>query len=273
MKSCVTNDAQEQRAAEALVCLLGIMRQLRDPEKGCPWDIEQDFGTILPYTIEEAYEVADAIERSDWNQLEGELGDLLLQTVYHAQMGSEVGLFNFASIANRVSQKMIKRHPHVFGTDGVERTASEQEINWEKGKARERRMNQETGILDGVAKALPALTRAAKLQRRAAGVGFDWPDPDGVVAKIREELDELNEAIEKSDLESITEEFGDFLFSCVNLARHLELDPEAVLRAASEKFVGRFEAMERAIRLEGLEPSKLELSQLDTFWERSKKSR
>ena len=272
MSNHVANDAELQDSAAAIVRLIGIMRRLRDPDTGCPWDIEQDFASILPYTIEEAYEVADAIERREWDELEGELGDLLLQTVYHAQMGSEAGLFDFGSIANRVSQKMVDRHPHVFGPDAVERTASEQEVSWEDSKAQERLGRKEVGVLDGVAKALPALTRAAKLQRRAATVGFDWPATEGVVGKIREELDELEAAIESLDSGSISEEFGDILFTCVNLARHLGLDPEAELRAANRKFTRRFEALEEAIRSEGLEFAELELAELDEFWERSKAS-
>ena len=270
MSNHVAADADLQDSAEAIIRLIRIMRRLRDPDTGCPWDIDQNFESILPYTIEEAYEVADAIERQDWNELEGELGDLLLQTVYHAQMGSETGLFDLGSIANRVSQKMVDRHPHVFGPDSVERTASEQETSWEDSKAQERLGRQESGVLDGVANALPALTRAFKLQRRAAAVGFDWPATDGVVGKMREELDELEVAVESSDSDAIAEEFGDFLFTCVNLARHLGLDPEAELRAANGKFIRRFEALEEAIRSEGLDFAELELAELDAFWDRSK---
>ena len=270
MSNQVAGDTELRDSAEAITRLIGIMRRLRDPETGCAWDVEQDFESILPYTIEEAYEVADAIERQDWDELEGELGDLLLQTVYHAQMGSEAGLFDFGSIANRVSQKMVDRHPHVFGPESVERTASEQEASWEDSKAQERQRRQEAGVLDGVANALPALTRAAKLQRRAAAVGFDWPATEGVVGKMREELDELEVAIKASDPVAIAEEFGDFLFTCVNLARHLGLDPEAELRAANGKFTRRFEALEQAAGSEGLDLAKLELAELDTLWERSK---
>lgn len=266
----MSNDVELRDSAAAIIRLIGIMRRLRDPDTGCPWDVEQDFKSILPYTIEEAYEVADAIERRDWDELEGELGDLLLQTVYHAQMGSETGLFDFGSIANRVSQKMVNRHPHVFGPGSFERTASEQEASWEDSKAKERLGRKEAGVLDGVANALPALTRAAKLQRRAASVGFDWPATEGVVGKMREELDELEAAVESTDSGAIAEEFGDFLFTCVNLARHLGLDPEAELRAANGKFTRRFGVLEEAIRSEGLELAELELAELDAFWERSK---
>ena len=272
MSNHVANDAELRDSAAAIIRLIGIMRRLRDPDTGCPWDVEQDFESILPYTIEEAYEVADAIERRDWDELEGELGDLLLQTVYHAQMGSETGLFDFGSIANRVSQKMVDRHPHVFGPDSAERTASEQETNWEESKAQERLGRQEAGVLDGVANALPALTRAAKLQRRAAAVGFDWPATEGVIDKMREELNELEAAVESSKSGAIAEEFGDLLFTCVNLARHLDLDPEAELRAANGKFTRRFEALEAAVRSDGLELTDLELAELDAFWERSKVS-
>ena len=262
----------DQDAADALIRLIGIMRRLRDPDKGCPWDVEQDFHSIMPYTIEEAYEVADAIERQDWDDLEGELGDLLLQAVYHAQMGSEAGRFDFGSIAARVCRKMVDRHPHVFGDYRPDRSSRQQEVNWEASKAEERARRSQPGTLDGIALALPALTRAAKLQRRAANVGFDWPERDGVVRKIREELDELEDAIALSDASLVSEEFGDFLFSCVNLARHLDVDPESALRAATRKFVCRFEAMERAMRSEGLEPSELGLLELEEYWNRAKQA-
>ena len=260
----------DQMSADAVVRLIDIMRRLRDPDSGCPWDIEQTFDTILPYTIEEAYEVADAIQRKDWKELESELGDLLLQAVYHAQMGSEAGVFDFASVADRVCRKMIDRHPHVFGNDRESRTAAEQENNWEEAKARERETGKRPGTLDGVAKALPALTRARKIQQRAAGIGFDWPDPTGVLSKVREEFDELDNALDGKDPDAISEEFGDLLFSCVNLARHLGLDPEAELRSANDKFVTRFEHMERAIRAEGKKLAELDLDRLEQFWLQSK---
>ena len=263
-------NAIDQMSAEAVVRLIGIMRRLRDPVSGCPWDIEQTFDTILPYTIEEAYEVADAIQRRDWKELESELGDLLLQAVYHAQLGSEAGVFDFASVADRVCRKMIDRHPHVFDNNREARTAAEQEHNWEEAKAHERATGKRSGTLDGVAKALPALTRARKIQQRAAGIGFDWSDHRGVLAKVREEFDELDIALDGTDRDAVAEEFGDLLFSCVNLARHLGLDPEAEVRSANDKFVARFEQMERTIEAEGEELAELDLDRLEQFWQQSK---
>ncbi len=262
----------DRDAADALIRLIEIMRRLRDPEHGCPWDIEQDFHSIVPYTVEEAYEVVDAIERQDWDDLEAELGDLLLQAVYHAQMGSEAGLFDFGSLAAKVCRKMVDRHPHVFGDSRPDRSSREQEVNWEASKAEERARRSQPGTLHGIARALPALTRAAKIQRRAATVGFDWPEREGVVRKIREELDELEDAIALSDANRVSEEFGDLLFSCVNLARHLDVEPESALRAATSKFVRRFEEMERTMKSEGLEPSELGLLELEEFWSRAKQA-
>ena len=272
MKEHEATGNPDQDAADALIRLIEIMRRLRDPENGCPWDVEQDFHSIMPYTIEEAYEVADAIERQDWDDLEGELGDLLLQAVYHAQMGSEAGLFDFGSLAARVCRKMVDRHPHVFGDSRPDRSSLEQEVNWEAGKAEERARRAQPGTLDGIARALPALTRAAKLQRRAATVGFDWPEQEGVVRKIREELDELEDAIALSDANRVLEEFGDLLLSCVNLSRHLGVDPESALRTATRKFVDRFEEMERTMRAEGLEPTELGLLELEEYWNRAKRA-
>ena len=205
--------------------LLEIMRRLRDPETGCPWDIEQDFASIAPYTIEEAYEVADAIDREAWSELEGELGDLLLQTVYHTEIGAERGLFDFHSVANTIAQKMVDRHPHVFGEDSRDKTSEQQTIDWETQKARERAGAQVTGVLDGVALGLPALTRAVKLQKRAARVGFDWPEIGQVLDKLQEEAEELTEARGSLSKDEIHEEFGDLLFVVANLARHLKIRP------------------------------------------------
>ena len=192
--------------------LLEIMARLRDPETGCPWDIEQDFASIAPYTIEEAYEVADAIERGAWAELEGELGDLLFQTVYHAQMGAEAGHFTFATVTKAISDKMVARHPHVFGDESRDKTAEDQTRDWERMKAAERAGKSVAGTLDGVAIGLPALTRAVKLQNRAARVGFDWPSTDEVIDKIAEEATELNEARGKLSDDEVFEEFGDLLF-------------------------------------------------------------
>ena len=212
--------------------LLEIMRRLRDPETGCPWDIEQDFGSIAPYTIEEAYEVADAIERESWSELEGELGDLLLQTVYHAQMGEEENLFSFQSVVRNISDKMVARHPHVFGDESREKSAEQQTRDWESIKAAERKDKEQAGALDGVAPNLPALLRAVKLQKRAARVGFDWPETEQVLDKLVEETRELVEARETLDADHVEEEFGDLLFVMANLARHFKIDPEAAIFAS-----------------------------------------
>ena len=247
--------------------LLEIMRRLRDPENGCPWDIEQDFASIAPYTIEEAYEVADAIEHKDWPELEGELGDLLLQTVYHTQMGEESGLFSFQSVANAVSQKMVDRHPHVFGEEDRNKSADQQTIDWEKIKAAERNSKTQARTLDGVAKGLPALTRAVKLQKRAARVGFDWPSTDQVLDKIVEEAGELTEARNDLTQKEVEEEFGDLMFVVANLARHLKIDPEAALRAANAKFTKRFEGVEDKLEQMGKTPQQSNLQEMDGLWD------
>ncbi len=247
--------------------LLEIMRRLRDPETGCPWDIEQDFASIAPYTIEEAYEVADAIEREAWDELKGELGDLLLQSVYHTQMAEEAGMFSFDDVANAISDKMVARHPHVFGDESRDKSAEQQVQDWEKIKAAERAGKKETGVLDGVAKGLPALTRALKLQNRAARVGFDWPSTDEVLDKIVEEAQELREV---QDADEQFEEFGDLLFVMVNLGRHMGLDPEAALRAANAKFTRRFESIEAAFASEGRTPKDSTLAEMDALWDAAK---
>lgn len=250
--------------------LLEIMARLRDPANGCPWDIEQDFATIAPYTIEEAYEVADAIERGAWCELEGELGDLLFQTVYHAQMGKEAGHFSFESVTKAISDKMVARHPHVFGDESREKTAEQQTRDWEKLKAAERAGKAERGTLDGVAVGLPALTRAVKLQNRAARVGFDWPSTDEVIDKITEEARELNEARGGMSAAEVFEEFGDLLFVIANLARHLKIDPEAALRAANTKFTRRFRAIEAALAERGKRPEDSDLAEMDALWDLAK---
>ena len=250
--------------------LLEIMRRLRDPETGCPWDIEQDFASIAPYTIEEAYEVADAIERGAWDELRAELGDLLLQTVYHAQMGAEAGLFDFDAIANAISDKMVARHPHVFGNESRDKSAEQQTRDWESIKAAERKARAATGVLDDVAVGLPALTRAVKLQKRAARVGFDWPNAADVVAKIAEEAGELVEARDSLGPAEIEEEFGDLLFVVANLARHLEVDPETALRAANGKFTRRFRYIESALGAEGRRPEDSDLTEMDALWNAAK---
>lgn len=247
--------------------LLEIMARLRDPDTGCPWDIAQSFATIAPYTIEEAYEVADAIERQDWAALEGELGDLLLQSVYHAQMGAEAGLFTFASITDAISAKMIARHPHVFGAETRDKTPEQQTLDWERIKASERGPAR---VLDGVALGLPALMRAVKLQKRAARVGFDWPSTDQVLDKIIEESRELVEARDTMGTEEQAEEFGDLLFVMANLARHLNIDPEAALRAANQKFTRRFGRIEDLLAEAGKAPDQSDLAEMDALWDRAK---
>lgn len=247
--------------------LIEIMRRLRDPQTGCPWDIEQDFASIAPYTIEEAYEVADAIARTAWDELEGELGDLLLQTVYHTQMGSEAGHFDFASVANAISDKMISRHPHVFGDESRDKSAEQQTADWEAIKAAERAGKAQGGTLDGVAIGLPALLRALKLQKRAARVGFDWPSTQDVLDKITEEARELVEARDMLSQEDVAEEYGDLLFVMANLGRHLGLDPEAALRAANAKFTRRFEQVEAKLAERGKTPSQSDLAEMDALWD------
>ena len=248
--------------------LLEIMRRLRDPETGCPWDIEQDFDSIAPYTIEEAYEVADAIARKDWGDLEGELGDLLLQTVYHTAMGEEAGYFSFESVVKAISDKMVSRHPHVFGSESRDKSAEQQTRDWEAIKAKER--GKQARTLDGVAVGLPALTRAVKLQKRAARVGFDWPDTSHVLDKIIEEAGELIEARETLTQQEVTEEFGDLMFVMANLARHLGVDPEEAVRGTNAKFIRRFNAVEDALAERGKTPAQSDLAEMDALWDRVK---
>ena len=250
--------------------LLEIMRRLRDPKTGCPWDIEQDFASIAPYTIEEAYEVADAIERGDMADLEGELGDLLLQTVYHTAMGQEAGHFSFDSVTRVISDKMVARHPHVFGDESRDKSAEQQTADWESIKATERANKACGGALEGVAVGLPALLRATKLQNRAARVGFDWPSTDQVLDKIIEESQELIEARDTLSQADIEEEFGDLLFVMANLGRHLNLDPEAALRAANAKFIHRFEAVEAKLSAIGKTPEQSNLAEMDALWDQVK---
>ena len=250
--------------------LLEIMRRLRDPDTGCPWDIEQDFATIAPYTIEEAYEVADAIDREAWNELKGELGDLLFQSVFHAQMASEKGLFDFDEVADTMSDKIVARHPHVFGDESRDKSADQQTRDWETIKAAERAGKAQKGTLDGVAIGLPALLRALKLQKRAARVGFDWPDTSHVISKIVEEAKELEEARDTLTETEVAEEFGDLLFVMVNLGRHLGLDPENALRATNAKFTRRFEQVEEKLAARGTTPSKSTLEEMDALWDEVK---
>ena len=243
--------------------LLEIMRRLRDPKTGCPWDIEQDFASIAPYTIEEAYEVADAIDRKDWPDLEGELGDLLLQTVYHTAMGEEAGHFTFESVTKNIADKMVTRHPHVFGTESRDKSAEQQTADWENIKALER---TNTRTLDGIAANLPALMRAVKLQKRAARVGFDWPSTEQVIDKIAEEAAELKDAIATKTQSDVEEEFGDLLFVMANLARHLNIDPETALRSANAKFTRRFNSVEDRLTQAGKHPRQSDLAEMDALW-------
>lgn len=247
--------------------LLEIMVRLRDPQTGCPWDIEQSFATIAPYTLEEAFEVADAIDRGDWQDLKTELGDLLFQTVYHAQMASEAGFFSFADVVTAISDKMIARHPHVFGDAWRDKTSEQQTRDWEAQKARERGPMR---TLDGIAMSLPALTRALKLQNRAARVGFDWPSTGEVLDKLVEEAREVVEARDTLSHDHLTEEIGDLLFVMANLARHLKVDPEAALRAANAKFTRRFARIEDWLSETGRSPAQSDLAEMDALWNRAK---
>lgn len=247
-----------------------IMRRLRDPDTGCPWDIEQDFGTIAPYTIEEAYEVADAIERGAFDELRDELGDLLLQAVFHAQIAEDRDLFDFDDVANGISDKMVARHPHVFGSESRDKSAEQQIRDWEAVKAAERAAKAQTGVLDGVAVGLPALLRAVKLQKRAARVGFDWPDAGHVIDKISEEAEELREAADDLGPDKVEEEFGDLLFVMANLARHMKVDPEQALRRANAKFTRRFERIEALLTARGKRPEESDLEEMDALWDQAK---
>jgi len=245
--------------------LLDIMARLRDPNGGCPWDVEQNFSTIAPYTIEEAYEVADAIARGDMADLKEELGDLLLQVVFHAQMAKEAGEFDFEEVVAAIGDKMVRRHPHVFGDADI-KTAEAQTTHWEILKAGERAKKAKTGILADVPAALPALMRAHKLQSRAARVGFDWPDARGVIAKIHEELAEVEEAIESGDAAHTAEELGDLLFAVTNLARFTGHDAETALRDANQKFTRRFESIEAALAAEKRDIKTTSLDELEALW-------
>lgn len=251
--------------------LIDIMAALRDPATGCPWDKVQSFDTIAPYTIEEAYEVADAIAQRDFAALPDELGDLLFQVVYHARMAEEEGRFAFADVAKAISDKMIRRHPHVF-SDAAVRDAASQTLAWEAQKSAERAARAETGALAGVPLALPALTRAEKLAKRAARVGFDWPDTAAVLDKMAEEIGELEAELPAADPVRLMDEVGDLLFVAVNLARKLNLDPEACLRHANAKFSRRFNAMERDFEAKGQSLKGLPLDVLEAGWQRVKAS-
>lgn len=251
--------------------LLDIMARLRDPDEGCPWDLDQDFRSIAPYTIEEAYEVADAIERNDLHDLRHELGDLLLQVVFHAQMADEQGAFDFGQVVDGICSKMIRRHPHVFGDQKFANT-EEQRADWERHKAAEREEKGGSGnLLDGISPSQPGLSRAIKLGKRAATVGFDWPDAERVVEKVREELAELDQARNSNDQDKIEEELGDLLFSMGSLARHLGIDPETALRRAALKFESRFGQVEDRLREQGRPWQDVPLEELEDLWQQAKK--
>lgn len=266
--------------------LLTLMAVLRDPEQGCPWDLKQGWDSIVPHTLEEAYEVADAIERRAWEELPGELGDLLFQVVYYARFGEEEGRFDFHDVVQVLTDKMLRRHPHVFpdgtlasrrppGVSAEEIESRQVHSRWESLKAEERaaRASGEalSSVLDDVPRTLPALSRAAKLSKRAARVGFDWPDARGVVAKIREELDEVEEALDAGDHDHAVEEVGDLLFAVTNLARTLKADPERCLRATNAKFERRFRHLEAALAADGLAPGEADLAAMERHWQAAKR--
>ncbi len=260
--------AADQPATATLQDLLDIMVRLRTPQTGCPWDLEQDFRSIAPYTLEEAYEVVDAIAQGDAGALQAELGDLLFQVVYHAQMAHEQGWFDFNAVVGGICEKLVRRHPHVFGDDTI-KTAAAQSQAWELHKEQER--GQQESVLDGVPLALPALTRADKLQKRASRVGFDWPSIHGVSDKVEEELEELRvEIANNAGSDAVTDEAGDLLFAAVNLVRHAGIDPEAALRQANRKFSRRFRTVERLSREAGKTVAETELDTLDYYWDRAK---
>ncbi|SDG91884.1 ATP diphosphatase [Pseudomonas flavescens] len=263
--------------------LLNLMARLRDPLHGCPWDLRQSYASIVPHTLEEAYEVADAIEREAFSELPGELGDLLFQVVYYSQLAREEGRFEFADVVDGITRKLVRRHPHVFpdgdlygSVDLPRLSEGEVKQRWESIKAEERAersaVPQQLSLLDDVPNVLPALSRAKKLQGRAARVGFDWPDALPVLDKVREELDEVLEAISANDPQAIAEEIGDLLFSATNLARHLKVDPETALRAANGKFERRFRFIEQALREAGRPIENCPLEELDALWGEAKKN-
>ena len=269
--------AKEKRAerlarnAAATQAVLDVMAQLRNPNGGCPWDIEQNFATIAPYTIEEAYEVADAIERDDLPALKEELGDLLFQVAFHARMAEEQGAFDFADVAQALADKMIERHPHVFSEAGDGRTAEQQTVAWETLKAEKRAAKGAPSLLDDVAMALPALMRAEKLTKRAARINFDWPTPEPVLEKLDEELAELKEARASGDQDHIAEEMGDILFVMANLARKLKVDPEEALRRANAKFTRRFQYIEAKLAEQG-RAGPQPLDDMEALWLEAKRA-
>jgi len=260
--------AVDPSAPTTVASLLDIMAQLRAPETGCPWDLQQDFRSIAPYTLEEAYEVVDAIEQGNEGALKEELGDLLFQVVYHAQMAREAGWFDFNAVVAGICEKLVRRHPHVFG-DEVIKTAAAQTLAWEIHKERER--GRQGSVLEGVPLALPALTRADKLQKKASRVGFDWPSIHGVSDKVEEELEELREELQgNAGADALMDEAGDLLFAAVNLVRHAGIDPEAALRQGNRKFSRRFRMVEELCEAAGKTIAETDLDTLDSYWDRVK---
>lgn len=258
--------------------LLYLMQRLRDPDDGCPWDREQDYRSIAPYTIEETYELVDAIESDDLAQIREELGDVLFQVVFYSQLATETGAFTFADIVDGLVSKLVRRHPHVFPDGSLESRAGEQRTatgqvkrSWEQIKAGERREKRRPGVLDDIPAALPALTRAAKLQKRASRVGFDWDKPEGVLQHLQSELQELLEARQQGDQPHIEEEFGDLLFCMINLARHWQIDPEKSLRQANRKFERRFRFVEDSLQQRGSSVAEANLEVMDSLWEDAKR--
>ena len=247
-----------------------IMARLRNPDGGCPWDLDQTFSTIAVCTIEEAYEVADAIERNDMDELKSELGDLLFQSVFHARMAEEAGLFNFDDVANTMADKLVRRHPHIFGDEAAKGSAVEQKARWEDIKALERAGKAQHGALDDVPVSLPALSRAAKLTRRAARVGFDWPSTDEVFDKLHEEVAELRAEIAAGDMDKAKDEVGDLLFVIANLARKLGVEPEDALRGSNAKFIRRFHFIEAELARDGRTPDQSDLAEMDALWDAAK---
>jgi len=267
------DDSESIRKKMSIERLLDIMSRLRDPQQGCPWDLQQDFRSVAPYTIEEAYEVADAIERNDLPALRGELGDLLFQVVFHARLAQEIGAFDFNEVVESICDKMERRHPHVFGTSKVD-TVEQQSLAWEQIKRRERagRGGFEDSVLSDVPLALPALSRAAKIGRRAAQTGFQWPDVAGALDKLDEEIAEMRLEVERGgDRAGIAAEVGDVLFCMVNICRYLQIDPEDSLRGTNAKFERRFRHIERRLKEGGRDPGEASLEEMDALWEESKR--
>mgnify|MGYP003650432908 FL=1 len=269
----MTNSHDTTAPASAFLKLIDVMSRLRTPESGCPWDLEQSYATIAPYTIEEAYEVADAIERGDMTDLKEELGDLLFQVVFHSQMAAEDGAFDIADVTNGIAEKMVRRHPHVFESPD-DRSATEQTRAWERIKADERASKASEvnpSALDGVALSLPALLRAEKLQNRAARVGFDWAEAEPIFDKLAEETQEVRDAIQSGIRDDIEDELGDLLFVAANLSRRLDVDPEQALRRANAKFERRFRAMEAEATADGVNFADLTLDEQESYWQRVKR--